>query len=95
MNPDRLISPCGACDRHTKFDFLVSDFLWREVVPKNLQLGVVCLECFDGLADRDYEIQTLWFVGEKAVFKMSPKNLTFRKQTGLVSLEEMFPNINV
>lgn len=47
---DGLTLPCGACGELPRFDYQVSDHLWRSVVPEGLQAGVVCLPCLGELA---------------------------------------------
>src|SRR5512144_2474496 len=41
---------CHVCRCEDKFNFNVSDKLWREIVPLEFQNKVVCLPCFDELA---------------------------------------------
>ena len=41
---------CQVCRCEDKFNFNVSDELWREIVPLEFQNKVVCLPCFDELA---------------------------------------------
>src|SRR4029077_3460298 len=65
---------CKVCRCPDKFDFNVPDEVWRRVVPREYQLGVVCLECFDSFASEkevDYSdsIDGLYFAGDKAAFK--------------------------
>ena len=70
---------CKVCECSDKFDYHVSDDLWRRVVPRRYQKSVVCLDCFDDLAfDKkiDYagSIEVLHFAGDRAVFR-------FRKES--------------
>ena len=69
--PQQTCKVCGCAD---KFDFKVPNRLWRQVVPREYQNKVVCLECFDDLAFErgvDYAgfIETLYFAGDQATFK--------------------------
>ena len=50
---DGLSLSCGICGRSPVIDYLVSDNTWNKVVPKELKLGVVCLEC---LVDMDSSV---------------------------------------
>jgi hypothetical protein len=57
-----------------KFNFNVSDKLWREIVPVEFHNKVVCLPCFDELArqkkmDYAHSIEVLYFAGRQASFK--------------------------
>jgi hypothetical protein len=70
---------CKVCQCKDKFDFHVSDDLWKKVVPRRFQKSVVCLDCFDDLAfekkiDYSGSIDVLHFAGDGAVFK-------FRKES--------------
>jgi len=47
---DGLTLNCGICNKHTNFDYNVSDELWEAVVPGALKRSVVCLDCLDNLA---------------------------------------------
>ncbi|HEY1234733.1 MAG TPA: hypothetical protein VGH22_15245 [Candidatus Binatia bacterium] len=65
---------CQVCRCDDKFNFTVSDKLWREIVPPDFQNKVVCLPCFDELArqkKKDYadSIEVLYFAGSQASFK--------------------------
>ena len=65
---------CCVCKCEDKFNFSVSDELWRQVVPREFGDKVVCLQCFDELAKKrniDYSdsIETLYFAGNQASFK--------------------------
>jgi len=44
---DGLTLPCGLCQKIPTFDYTVTDIAWAAVIPKDLQLGVVCLNCFE------------------------------------------------
>ena len=53
------------CGRPDKFDFTVPEDLWVRVVPHPFSDGVVCMFCFDALAEVrcvDYadQIKELW-----------------------------------
>jgi len=65
---------CHVCECEDKFNFNVSDKLWRDIVPLEFQNKVVCLACFDELArqkNKDYahSIEVLYFAGRQASFK--------------------------
>jgi hypothetical protein len=65
------------CGRPDKFDFNVPDWIWEAAVPPPVVSGVICLFCFDGLAEMrgvDYapHLGPLHFAGEKAVFVFDP-----------------------
>lgn len=69
---------CKLCDRPEKFNFHVPDDIWSRVVPTALTGSVICLFCFDALAEvRGVEyaksLDELWFAGDKAVFGFSVK----------------------
>lgn len=83
MGEDRLSAwgevrrqTCKACHRPDKFDFTVSDEVWRAVVPLELQTKVVCLNCFDDFAreaqvDYSNAIQLVYFAGDQACFQFT------------------------
>ena len=48
---DGLTLPCGVCGDLPPFDYRVTDWAWQHVVPEALRLGVVCLPCFDMIAE--------------------------------------------
>ena len=65
---------CRVCKCRDKFNFYVPDRVWREIVPREYLDTVVCLPCFDELAQErnvDYseEIEVLYFAGSQASFK--------------------------
>ena len=65
---------CQVCRCEDKFNFTVSDKLWREIVPPDFHNKVVCLPCFDEFArqkNRNYadSIEVLYFAGRQASFK--------------------------
>ena len=65
---------CRVCDCSDKFDFHVSDDLWKRVVPRRFQKSVVCLDCFDDFAcvkkiDYTGAIDVLHFAGDCAIFR--------------------------
>jgi len=66
---------CRSCRCVDKFDFHVPDLVWKQVVPKNLQTRVVCLECFDKFAAEKqvpytHFLHTVYFAGEKAQMEL-------------------------
>jgi hypothetical protein len=69
---------CKACGAPDKFDFTVSNDVWRAVVPSPYRNGVVCLYCFDEFAvergvDYATAVTELWFAGCKAVLAFTTK----------------------
>ena len=69
---------CRLCSRPDKFDFTVPDAVWSAVVPPPFSEGVVCLFCFDALAEMrgvTYadDLTELWFAGDKATFRLVPE----------------------
>jgi len=65
---------CKVCKCQDKFNFHVSDEIWKKAVPLELQNKVVCLPCFDELARKqnvDYSdsLEVLYFAGDQATFK--------------------------
>jgi len=68
--PDKLLLPCSICGCRVDFDYIVDDFLWNEVVPKQHKLNVVCLNCLDVLATEKGEnvcehIKRMFYCGEE------------------------------
>ena len=66
---------CKACRCADKFNYYVPDSLWEEIVPKQLQEGAVCLECFDKFAsERGIKyadaLGSVYFAGEKAAMEL-------------------------
>lgn len=47
---DGLTLGCQRCGIIPKFDYRISDEIWRKLVPENEQLGVICLPCLDNIA---------------------------------------------
>ena len=65
---------CKVCKCQDKFNFHVSDKVWKKAVPLEFQNNVVCLSCFDELARKqnvDYSdsLEVLYFAGDQAIFK--------------------------
>ena len=68
---------CKICGRPDKFDFSITDSVWRAVVPPAYQTRVVCLFCFDELARQrnvDYaaSLSALRFAGDAATIEFQP-----------------------
>jgi hypothetical protein len=62
---------CNVCGVKDKFDYHVSDDLWRQVVPEEHRHHVVCLSCFDDFAHArgvryGKDVRTLYFAGRGA-----------------------------
>jgi len=47
---DGLSLPCTLCRRQLDFGFMVTDEIWRRVVPLGIRRDVLCLHCLDRLA---------------------------------------------
>ena len=61
---------CKVCWNADGFSFNVPNSLWRRVVPRRLRGFVVCLSCFDALAEEKGvdvlgAIHTLFFAGQR------------------------------
>lgn len=48
---DGLTLPCGICKQIPNFDTIIDDVIWKEVAPEEHCLSVICLPCFDKLAE--------------------------------------------
>lgn len=46
---DGLTLPCGICEEIPATDYIIDHDMWDKVVPKEMKLGVVCLDCLVGL----------------------------------------------
>tara|TARA_R110002020_G_scaffold375738_1_gene586939 strand:+ start:97 stop:348 length:252 start_codon:yes stop_codon:yes gene_type:complete len=69
---------CKECGRKDKFNFQVDDAVWDAVVPPSLRNCVICLYCFDEMADRSGQryheaLRSLFFAGDKASFEFTAK----------------------
>lgn len=65
---------CRVCGRPDKFNFHVPDHIWQAAVPPPFVEGVVCLFCFDALAEMrrvQYapHLTALCFAGDAAAFE--------------------------
>ena len=49
---DGLTLRCKICNKIPCFDYTVTDDSWRLIVPPKHRLDVICLKCFDVLANR-------------------------------------------
>lgn len=78
---DGLVLPCAMCGKgKIQFDYTVTDELWRDVVPVEMRLGVICLPCLDKLAkengaDLGANIISLQFTGQDITIKFLPHNV--------------------
>lgn len=73
-----LRQTCRLCGRPDKFNFHVPDDVWRAAVPAPYVDGVVCLFCFDALAEircvaYAHSLKELWFAGDQANVCFIPK----------------------
>ena len=69
---------CRLCGRPDKFNFHVPDSIWQAAVPLPFADGVVCLFCFDALAEArcveyGHSLEDLWFAGDQAVLRFLPE----------------------
>ena len=76
MDINGLVSNCAVCGKHpVRFDYIVSDELWDEVVPEELSPDVICLSCFEemgeGIPDDDWII--LYYTGKAGTIAFIPK----------------------
>lgn len=67
---------CKVCGRAEKFDFVVSDSVWRSVVPHDFLSKVVCLYCFDELAREAgiryaQSVSAVYFAGSRGSFVLT------------------------
>ncbi len=76
---DGLTLPCAICLAHpVKFDFAVTDELWRMVVPEQPRRGVVCLPCYNRLAtekgiDWANGLEQVQFTGAGKTIRLVPE----------------------
>ena len=47
---DGMELPCALCAKGVDFAFLVTDEIWKRVVPLGIRRDMVCLRCLDRLA---------------------------------------------
>jgi hypothetical protein len=68
--PSEMRQFCKSCGHADRFDFWVTDAVWKAVVPPHFHTRVLCFACFDAFAARkgiDYRRDlhpTFWLVGE-------------------------------
>jgi len=81
---DGLTLPCSNCKKHTKWDYVVTDWLWDKVVPNQWKRDVICFDCFEQmciLVDLQDElpknIKSLQFTGKNMTIEFIPAN-TFK-----------------
>lgn len=65
---------CKACKHADHFDFHVPDQVWKAVVDTEYRKKVVCLGCFDAMANQKgikyaSSLDVLFFAGERACFE--------------------------
>ena len=80
--PSPLDAPCPYCRRIPDFNYMVSDDVWNKIVPQKYRYTVVCLRCFDGLAQKkkiDWipHFKYLWFSNRKVSVKLIIKDVYF------------------
>ena len=64
---------CKKCGRPDKFDFHVPNDIWEAVVGIEYKNKVVCLSCFDDIANTkgikySDSLQVVYFAGSRATF---------------------------
>lgn len=75
-DPSEMRQYCKSCGHADRFDFHVSDKMWRAVVPSALHTRAVCLSCFDAFAAAkgiDYRSAlnpTMYFAGERIALEL-------------------------
>jgi hypothetical protein len=72
---DGLVLPCGRCGAVVPFGFTVRDEAWKERVPEEWRLGVLCLPCLDSCAAlplRLEDIQVVYFTGRAGTIPLIP-----------------------
>lgn len=81
--PDQLILSCIKCGNKVVFDYKVEDEIWGRVIKSESQRDVVCLNCFDKLAEEqgidigDY-LEVVYYTGESKTIELRPvKECTF------------------
>jgi len=66
---------CKVCGRRDKFNFAVDDATWAAVVPEAYRNLVVCLACFDDLAQArgiPYSLRgPLYFAGDQETLEFT------------------------
>ena len=84
--PDKLTLNCAECGNKPNFDYRVKDEMWSKVIEGGNQRGVVCLNCFDKLAEKkgidvgDY-LEVVFYLGEGKTIELKPiKEYTFKKK---------------
>ena len=72
-----LTLPCRVCGKVPKFDYLVDDTFWKQVVEEKDRLDVVCLPCLDKLAtakdlDVSEHLEEVQFTGINKTIMLIP-----------------------
>lgn len=67
---------CPSCGCEDYWNFRVPDEIWKAVVPGHLQLGPICLQCFDKFAvaraiSYARSLRELYFAGDMAAFRFA------------------------
>lgn len=92
---DGQVLPCGVCGIIPKYEFLVDDDFWREVVAEKDRLGVVCLPCFDELAalkglDVSEHLIEVQFTGKEQTIILIPTKVYLYPEP-----EKLIPNTHI
>lgn len=82
---DGLTLPCRKCGLIPNFDFGVDSIFWKQVVPEEWRLDVVCLHCLDKLAtkkglDVTTHIETVQFTGIGKTIILNPSKVFYYKR---------------
>lgn len=86
---DGLSLLCGICNCAPRFDYKISDDVWKKVAPPEHRLGVICLPCFDELAtqkqiDVSPHLKEVQFTGAGKTIILKPMEVCYwRKQNDL------------
>ena len=83
---DGLLLPCKICKRHVDFDYIVSDDMWKTVVPIEHLRDVICLLCFDRLArekgiDISDGLRSVQFTGHGKTIDLRPSHVFYYKES--------------
>lgn len=75
--PDKLELNCIKCGDKSKFDYKVKDEIWNKVIAGECRKDVVCLSCFDELAeekgiDIGEHLEIVYFTGGGKTIELKP-----------------------
>jgi len=80
--PSPLLCHCPYCGKIPSFDYIVSSEIWYKIIPKKYKCGVVCLRCFDKLAQEkkiDWipHFKSMFFANNKVSIRFKIKEIYF------------------